>query len=105
MSGQETFGRLLRKYRHAANLTQEELAERSGLSVEGIGVLERGDRRSPRPSTVEYLSGALRLTPEQKERFIAAARGVPDASLATGAAPARTNLPLYLTRFIGRERE
>src|SRR5215467_15740476 len=75
MSGQKTFGGLVREYRQAANLTREKLAERSGLSVEGIGALERGDRRSPRPSTIEFLSEALRLDAEQKEQLIAAAHG------------------------------
>ena len=73
MSGQRTFAALLREYRRAANLTQEGLAERSGLSVDGIGALEQGARRSPRTSTVELLSQALGLNGEQRERLIAAA--------------------------------
>ena len=32
---QPTFGALLRQYRLAAGLSQEELAERAGLSVQG----------------------------------------------------------------------
>jgi DNA-binding XRE family transcriptional regulator len=36
------FGDLLRRYRLAANLTQEALAERAGLSDSGIQKLERG---------------------------------------------------------------
>ena len=38
------FGDLLRRYRTAAGLTQEELAERAGLSTRGISDLERGAR-------------------------------------------------------------
>jgi tetratricopeptide (TPR) repeat protein/transcriptional regulator with XRE-family HTH domain len=76
-SGAPTFGFLLRRYRAAANLTQEELAERSGMSVQAIGALERGDRRSPRPTTVEYLAGALSLDSEQKQAFVAAAHWKP----------------------------
>jgi transcriptional regulator with XRE-family HTH domain len=38
------FGELLRRYRTAARLTQEELAEQAGLSVRGIQDLERGLR-------------------------------------------------------------
>ena len=41
------FGSLLRRYRLAAGLTQEELAERANLSVQGISNLERGVRRLP----------------------------------------------------------
>ena len=74
MSGQGTFGALLRFHRQGTNLTQEELAERSSLSVEAIGALERGDRRSPRPSTIESLATALNLDVRQRETFIAAAR-------------------------------
>jgi hypothetical protein len=36
-------------------MTQEELAARSGLSVDAIGMQERGIRRAPRSSTIEYL--------------------------------------------------
>src|SRR5262245_51768841 len=38
---------LLRRHRLAAGLTQEELAERAGLSVRGVQDLERGLRRTP----------------------------------------------------------
>jgi tetratricopeptide (TPR) repeat protein/transcriptional regulator with XRE-family HTH domain len=69
------FGALLRKFRAAANLTQEELADRSGLSVQAIRALEQGNRQSPRPSTVEWLADALRLDAPRKEAFVAAARG------------------------------
>jgi transcriptional regulator with XRE-family HTH domain len=77
MTGGGTFGSLLRHYRAAANLTQEELAERSGMSVQAIGALERGDRRSPRPSTVECLAEALKLDSEQKQVLVAAAHWKP----------------------------
>jgi tetratricopeptide (TPR) repeat protein/transcriptional regulator with XRE-family HTH domain len=68
-----SFGVLLRKFRAACRLTQEELAERSGLSVDAIGMLERGTRRAPRSSTIECLAGALKLDPQQKDAFFAAA--------------------------------
>jgi transcriptional regulator with XRE-family HTH domain len=42
-----SFGDLLRAYRAAAGLTQEELAERVGMSARGISDLERGIRRTP----------------------------------------------------------
>jgi transcriptional regulator with XRE-family HTH domain len=38
----QPFGELLRKHRLAAELTQELLAERAALSVNGIQKLERG---------------------------------------------------------------
>ena len=44
-----TFGMLLRRYRVAAALTQEGLAERAGLSARGVQDLERGVRVAPAP--------------------------------------------------------
>jgi DNA-binding XRE family transcriptional regulator len=44
---QATFGALLRAYRLAAGLTQEELAERAGMSAKGLGALENGRRQAP----------------------------------------------------------
>jgi len=40
------FGVLLRRYRLAAGLSQEALADRARMSANGIGSLERGDRRT-----------------------------------------------------------
>ncbi len=45
----ESFGEQLRRYREAAALTQEELAERAGLTVDAISALERGRRQRPYP--------------------------------------------------------
>src|SRR5579884_3452685 len=49
--GPGPFGCLLQRQRLAAGLSQEELAERAGLSRRGISDLERGVRRSPLPAT------------------------------------------------------
>jgi DNA-binding XRE family transcriptional regulator len=43
--GATAFGDLLRRFRDGAGLTQEELAERAGLSSMAISLLERGERR------------------------------------------------------------
>lgn len=67
------FAALLRAHRGAAGLTQEELAARAGLSTEAISTLERGSRRAPRASTVESLATALKLNPELRTEFAAAA--------------------------------
>jgi tetratricopeptide (TPR) repeat protein/transcriptional regulator with XRE-family HTH domain len=67
-----SFGELLRCHRLDANLTQEALAARSHLSVQAIGMLERGTRRSPRRDTVVRLSRALRLSPSQTEALLTA---------------------------------
>src|SRR5215472_7761751 len=68
------FARLLRQYRQAAGLTQEELAERARLSGQTIGALERGDRQAPRRETIDLLAEALSLTDEERAQFLAAAR-------------------------------
>jgi transcriptional regulator with XRE-family HTH domain len=80
-----TFGKLLKRYRTTAGLTQEELAERAGLSVEGISALERGVNRSPRRDTVDLLADALALSAADRGTFAAAAR--------TASRPVATPLP------------
>jgi len=67
------FGELLRRYRVAADLTQEELAEGAGVSVRAISDLERGLKQSPRATTLRLLIGALRLSDAQAERLRQAA--------------------------------
>jgi transcriptional regulator with XRE-family HTH domain len=50
-----TFGALLRRHRNSANITQEDLAARAGLTPQAIGLLERGERRRPHQYTVGKL--------------------------------------------------
>src|SRR5438270_10574853 len=70
-----TFAALLKRYRVAAGLTQQELAERARLSVRGISNLERGVRRLPQPDTIALLAEALHLRGLDRSTFEAAARG------------------------------
>ncbi|MGA7094290.1 MAG: helix-turn-helix transcriptional regulator, partial [Candidatus Cybelea sp.] len=56
-SSSSDFGTLLRRYRIAAGLSQEELAERARLSFHGISALERGYRRTPQRETLALLVG------------------------------------------------
>ena len=99
------FGNLLRRLRRAAGLSQEELAERAGLSARGISDLERGAHATPQRVTVQLLARALGLAPadasalESSVRRVSA-RAVPDPD-ASRAKP----LPVALTSLIGRERE
>jgi predicted ATPase/DNA-binding XRE family transcriptional regulator len=102
------FGALLRRYRLAAGLSQEALAERARLSVQAIGALERGDRRAPYRDTVELLAGALDLTDEERAQLHAAVarrRGPATAAASTHPGWAMTNLPVPITSFVGREQE
>ena len=98
-----TFGELLRSHRDSANLTQEELAERTGLTPQAIGLLERGERRRPHKYTVEKLAEALGLTGQDLARFRAAARR---SSVRHAAAePAHRHLPAPATPLVGRDHE
>lgn len=90
-----TFGPALRRVRVGAQLTQEELAERSGLSVRGISDLERGERTRPHPHTVRLLADALQLQGQERAGFVEAARGPAE----TGAGP----VAVPPTRMVGRE--
>jgi predicted ATPase/ribosome-binding protein aMBF1 (putative translation factor) len=107
------FGTLLRRYRLAAGLSQETLAERARLSTYGISALERGFRRTPQRQTLELLAEALALDEEQRRTFRAAAtvpsspRRRDETSIAAGPWPDanRQSLPLALTSFIGRKAE
>jgi predicted ATPase/DNA-binding XRE family transcriptional regulator len=67
-------GSLLRRYREAVGLSQEELAERAAISVRGVSDLERGLRRRPYPATMRRLASALELTPEDRAKLLAAAQ-------------------------------
>jgi non-specific serine/threonine protein kinase len=87
----------------AAGLSQDELAERAGLSAKAIGALERGERRLPHPRTVELLAATLGVEGEGRRAFVAAARGI--VALSAAQPVPRHNLPLQLTSFIGREEE
>ncbi|MCB0998195.1 MAG: AAA family ATPase [Acidimicrobiales bacterium] len=75
MPATETFGASLRRLRIAAGLTQERLAERSGISAAGVAALEAGRRNSPRLTTVGLLCDALGVDPAQRAALIATARG------------------------------
>src|SRR5580693_3028113 len=55
------FGGLLRRARLGSGLTQEQLAERTGLSTRAISDLERGKVARPRGSSLSLLVGALDL--------------------------------------------
>lgn len=96
-----SFGDLLRHFRLAVGLSQEELAERAGLSARGISDLERGARHAPRPETVRLLAAALDLAAPDRERLIASVQRVREPT----AAPPGRLLPVPLTPLLGRERD
>jgi predicted ATPase/DNA-binding XRE family transcriptional regulator len=108
--GHSSFGRLLREFRLAARLSQEVLAERAGVSVDGVSALERGARSVPHRDTLALLAKALRLSAADLARLEAAAIRAPiprnrAAMPGRTAAPGAHNLPLALTTFYGRDGE
>ena len=66
----KAFGRRLREYRHARNLTQEKLSELVGVSFQHIGMLERG-KRYPSIETLIRLAVALDIPPGTLLDYIA----------------------------------
>jgi transcriptional regulator with XRE-family HTH domain len=98
-----TFGALLKRYRMAAGLTQEALAERASLSTRAVSDLERGLSRAPRYDTLELLTRAMNLEASQRAALFAAARpALPREDVK--AAPLQV-LPFPPTALLGREQE
>jgi tetratricopeptide (TPR) repeat protein/DNA-binding XRE family transcriptional regulator len=106
----------LRQRREDAGLSQEELANRSGLSVRTISSLERGSTRTPHPRTIRLLGDTLGLPGETCDELIAACRAVSRGGLVASfggpVPPARTGgsvvpreLPGLVRHFVGREGE
>ena len=98
----EAFGEVLRRLRATAALSQEELAERAGVSVRGISDLERGVRQQPRPETLRLLADALALSPEERGQLVAAAGNHLPKTDPLGASP---GIPLPSSPLFGRQEE
>lgn len=67
------FGTRLRACRQSAGMSQQELAERSGLSVRAISDLERGRTRFPYQDSLGRLADALGLSGSARTAFTTAA--------------------------------
>jgi transcriptional regulator with XRE-family HTH domain len=82
------FGTRLRSCRQSAGMSQQELAERSGLSVRAISDLERGRTRFPYQDSLGRLADALGLAGQARTEFTAAAGrriATPEAAGAPGS--------------------
>ena len=104
------FASLLRKLRGEARLTQEELAEASGVRPRSISDLERGVATSPQRETIRRLADALGLAGLVRAQFEAVARGRaapvgPEANGVGGAAAATRTLPRDVASFTGRQQK
>ncbi|SDC24189.1 helix-turn-helix domain-containing protein [Actinokineospora iranica] len=67
------FGAMVRGLRLRAGLTQEDLADRSGLGVRTVRGLETGERADPRVATVRRLADALGLAGDERVALFATA--------------------------------
>ena len=74
-------------------LTQDQPAERAGLSPRAVRALELGERGRRYPHTVRVLAAALNLGPAELDELTSA----------SGTLAARPELPLPSGRIIGRE--
>jgi transcriptional regulator with XRE-family HTH domain len=108
----EKFATVLRRFRAAAGLSQEELAEKTGVSVRTISDMERGQRSAPRPETLRLLADGLGIPTDDRSILFSAALPEIDAAPMTRAAVTGLSseerawdhtLPAPLTRLIGRE--
>ncbi|MEU4740736.1 NB-ARC domain-containing protein [Actinosynnema sp. NPDC023658] len=102
-----TFGELLRAHRLRVRLTQEDLAEGSGVSVRAISDMERGRAKGPQRRTVEALAGVLSLAEREiRELLDAAKEGRVRRSVTQAASPvAPSALPPDVADLTGREGE
>ena len=94
------FAALLRAWRERALLTQEELAERTGLADRTIRRLESSGGGRPRGDSLLKLAVALGLTEPERASLVAAVTGAPEP--ATGVIPRQ--LPADASGFVGRAR-
>ena len=100
-----SFGDVLRRLRLAAALSQEELAERAGLSARAISDLERGLRQGPRPESLRLLADALSVSRAEREALFAAAHREPRTSAGEAPASWASPLPRPATPLIGRDQD
>src|SRR5215217_2813425 len=111
-AAQAGFGTLLRAHRTRMPLTQEELAERAGLSERTLRNLEAGRIHRPYPDTIRRLADALTLTGEERQDFEATARQVTVGSATTAVGsrsgplgPVPCQLPPDVADFTGRSEQ
>jgi len=69
-----SFGALLKRHRHAAELTLQALATHAHLNVTVIAAFESGRRRWPHEDMVMQPADALQLSEAERIVFHAAAR-------------------------------
>jgi predicted ATPase/transcriptional regulator with XRE-family HTH domain len=98
----EALADLLYRYRSAAKLSQESLAEKAGLSTRTISDIETGFAKSPRLVTILLIAEALSLDEAPRARLREAARKAPARSKAPAKDGATVALPL-MAPLVGRD--
>jgi tetratricopeptide (TPR) repeat protein/transcriptional regulator with XRE-family HTH domain len=99
--GPAVVGSQLAAYRRRALLTQEQLAERAGVSVRTIRHLEAGQVGRPRSQTLSLLAAALGLTDPERAELVAAAGAIGAPPRPSPAGPG-SQLPMDVSGFTGR---
>jgi tetratricopeptide (TPR) repeat protein/transcriptional regulator with XRE-family HTH domain len=103
-------GARLRTSREAAGLSQQQLADRSGLSIRAVWNIEHGRTHWPYRDSLTRLADALGLQDGIRSEFLCAvprrrlARQIPATGLAKVLIVPR-QLPASVRQFVGRERE
>ncbi len=92
------FGDLVRTHRRRVGLSQEELAEKAGISVRGLRKIESNQIDMPRPVTVRLLADAFGLTGKDRDWFAASAAPLHQPPVRSGPA----QLPADGAGFTGR---
>jgi tetratricopeptide (TPR) repeat protein/transcriptional regulator with XRE-family HTH domain len=112
-----SFSHLLRGHRQAADLTQEELAAKSGLSVRAVTNMERGRTARPYRRSVALLAKALELPEDDATTLLLSARGLISPALSAKSQltitsfehgrrqPVPRQLPASVRHFVGRTAE
>ena len=90
----------LKRLRVGAGLTQEELAERAGISARTVSDIERGLRVTVYPDTARRLANALEIPPDRRGELESLLRGKPRPGDDRAGA-----LPVIPTPLIGRASE
>lgn len=100
-----TFGAMLRERRVAARLTQERLAEFSGISVRTIRDLERDKVRRPHRESVDLLAKALGLSDAEHDELLRRGELAPARPARAHPAGVPRQLPAAVAHFTGRGAE
>ena len=95
-------GARLRAWRRRVLLTQEQLADRAGVSVRTIASLEAGRVRYPRSDTLRRLADALGLTEEERAGLTTAIGGTGGLAPMPPVGGVGCQLPMDVAGFTGR---